>query len=73
MEFEYSKLKGRIIEKFDSYGNFAKVMGFTKSQLSNRLNNVYEWRQEDIHRAAELLELDNLKEYFFTKVSEKAD
>ena len=66
MEFDYSKLKGRIIEKFDSYDNFSKEMGFSKSQLSNRLNNVFEWKQEEIFKVARVLDLDNLKDYFFT-------
>lgn len=68
--FDYNKLKGKIIEKFKTNDNFAKAMGFSNSQLSERLNNKCEWKSNDIYRAAELLELDNLKEYFFTKVQE---
>lgn len=66
MEFDYSKLKGRIIEKFETYDNFAKAMDYSNPQLSDRLNNKCEWKSKDIYKASQLLDLDNLKDYFFT-------
>ena len=68
MQFDYSKLKGRIIEKFENYNVFADKMNFTKSQLSQRLNNEIEWRGSEIYKAIDILELDSIKDYFFKPI-----
>lgn len=39
IEFDYSKLRGRIREKFGSYKNLAPHISFTTVSLSNKLNN----------------------------------
>lgn len=68
MNFDYSKLKGKIVEKFDTYDKFAVAMSFSKTQLSQRLNNEIEWRPSEIYRASQILELDNITNYFFKPV-----
>lgn len=65
MQFDYSKLKGKIVEKFDTYDKFATEMGFSKPQLSQRLNNEIEWKASEIYRAAQILNLESVNDYFF--------
>lgn len=67
MEFDFSKLTGRIIEKFGTRERFAEAMGCTKGWISNRLNNIVHWDAEEILRACKLLDIrpDELHLYFF--------
>lgn len=39
IHFDYSRLRGRIIEKFGSFTAFAVATGQKKSNLSSKLNN----------------------------------
>lgn len=68
MIFDYSKLCGRITEKYKTQGNFAKAMGPSESTISAKLNNKYEFSQSEIIRAVEVLELNSadIPIYFFT-------
>ncbi len=71
--FDYSKLKGRIKEKFDTQGNFARAMGLSTVSMSDKLNNKVQWTQKEIDSACALLEIDpaEIPIYFFTaKVKE---
>lgn len=67
LEYDYNKLRGRIVEKFGSLGKFATAMQWTEKTLSNRMNNKLSWRQNDITQALMLLELDieDVGIYFF--------
>lgn len=67
MSFNYNKLRGRIIEKFGKLEMFAKAMCWTRPTLSNHLTGFVEWRQSDICRAINLLELSegDIQTYFF--------
>lgn len=67
MSFDYSKLKGRIIEKFGSQSNFAKAMNWSERTLTLKMNNEVPWKQTDIHRAIKVLQLDetDIPVYFF--------
>ena len=69
MSFDYSKLLGRIIEKYGSQQNFAKAIGLSEKILSERLNSKAFWKQKDIDKAVELLDIDREKIglYFFNK------
>lgn len=64
----YSKLKGRIIEKFGSQNNFAAALGISTVALSRKLNCVTGFSQKDILEWAKLLEIerDDYGAYFFT-------
>ena len=66
--FDYSKLKGRIIEKGSNYHEFAEKIGITDSGLSLRLNNHMNFKQMEIKKACEILEIPDteIKNYFFT-------
>lgn len=65
--FDYSKLRGRIKEKFNTQDNFASALGIGRVSLSQRLNNQIEFDDREIFKAIRLLELtdDDIPEYFF--------
>ena len=67
MAFDYSKLRGRIREKFGTEQNFARAMGMGRVSLSMKLNNEGDFTRKQMLRAAELLGLDagEIPEYFF--------
>ena len=67
MSFDYDKLKGRIIEKFGSQYKFAEKMGWSLRTLSLKMNSIRVWKQSDICRALELLDLkeEDIPAYFF--------
>lgn len=69
MAFDYSKLKGRIIEMFQTQYSFAKAMGWSERTLSLKLNNLRSWKQPEICKALELLQLSvqDMPEYFFAE------
>lgn len=67
MAYNYSKLKGKIIEKFGTQAAFAKSMNLSERTLSLKLNNKIFFKQDEITRAAKLLCFteDEICEYFF--------
>lgn len=68
MSFNYSKLLGRIREKSGSQFMFAKAMGISEKSISQKLNNKLAWKQTEILKACEILEISNreIHLYFFT-------
>lgn len=70
--YDYSKLKGRIVEVYGTQGGFAKAMNITKGTLSNKLRNMNYFKQDEIAEAIQLLDIDNPVPYFFTKQVEKS-
>ena len=68
MSFDYSKLKGRIVEKFGNQIMFAKAMGCSERTLSLKLNNKVPWKQSEMYKAISLLDIADkeVQEYFFT-------
>lgn len=67
MGYDYSKLKGRIVEKFKTQEAFAKAIGMSCSTLNFKINNRSDWTAPEIVRACELLEipLADAHLYFF--------
>lgn len=67
MAFDYSKLKGRIVEKFGGQSGFAKAMEWSERTLSKKMTGQVAWKQTDICKAIGLLELSegDIQEYFF--------
>lgn len=57
MVFDFSRLRGRIVEKYGTCDNFAAAMGHTKVWMSSRLNNTVQWRSAEMREAAALLEI----------------
>ena len=71
-EFDYSKLKGRIIEKYGTQRKFAELNHISDRTMSLKLNNEVRLSQEEILDWCEKLEIEpkNVHIYFFTlKVS----
>ena len=69
MGFSYSKLKGKIIEKYGTQTAFAKDLGMTNIAFSRKLNNKTRFSTDDILTIIELLEIpkNEISEYFFTE------
>ena len=65
--FDYSKLAGRIREKFGTQKAFAKKLGISEGSLSLKMTNYTYFSQAEIKKAVQLLELDPgaITEYFF--------
>lgn len=59
MEFDYSKLRGRIVEKYGSYAAFSRMLDITEIQVSKKLNGKARFSQEDIVRWSDLLDIDS--------------
>ena len=73
MNFDYSKLKGRIIEKVRSQEAFADAMHLSPTTVSMKLNNKVTWSQNEIKTACDVLDIhpNDIAVYFFTlKVKE---
>lgn len=68
MAYEYSKLLGRITEKFGTQGRFAEALGMSERSLSLKLNSKTPFKQPEIIKACSLLEIENddIPVYFFT-------
>lgn len=71
--YDYSKLRGRIKEKFGTQSAFAKAMGLSDVSVSNKLNNNVEWGQEEIEKSVMILNIaySDIHSYFFTHKVEK--
>ena len=69
VKFDFRKLEGRIVEKFGTRANFAAAAGYTKSQLSARLNNKVDFGLSEVHDLCvpELLDIptEAIPTYFF--------
>ena len=48
MAFDYSKLRGKIVEKYGNQGEFAKAMNWSERTLSNKMKGKIAWKQTDI-------------------------
>ncbi|SDO75513.1 DUF739 family protein [Clostridium gasigenes] len=67
MAFDYRSLRGKIKELYGTQDKFAKALGIGRVSLSQRLNNILEFSQEEIQRSCELLKFpkDEIPKYFF--------
>lgn len=73
MAYEYSELLRLIKNKYGTRDNFAKALGIGRVSLSLRLNNRLEFTQDEIVKAAVILDIPvkMIPVYFFcTKSSE---
>ena len=69
MDFDYAKLKGKIVEVFGSRIEFAKHIGMSKTTVCHKMSGKRCWTQPEIMRAVIALhiEVDEIPEYFFKK------
>ena len=67
MTFDYSKLRGRIVEKYGTQQAFAKEMDWSERTLSLKMSGQRAWKQMDICKAVSLLQIDasEIPAYFF--------
>lgn len=67
--YDYSKLKGKIKEVFGTQEAFANSIGLSSVSVSNKLNNIIDWRQEEMEDSIEKLKIpfSEIHIYFFTK------
>ena len=75
MSFNYSKLRGRIREIFNTQEKFANAMGISTTSLSAKLNNKVEFDQSEINQAMKLLKIngEDIPAYFFTLQVQKGE
>ncbi len=68
MAFDYSKLRGRIVEKFGSQSSFAEALGCSERTLSMKMTGKISWKQPEMIKALSLLGLsdEDVQEYFFS-------
>ncbi len=69
MQYDYSKLLGKIKEKCGSHGKFATALGLSERSLSLKLNGKREWKQTEIETAINLLNVNakDIPIYFFAR------
>ena len=67
LQYDYSKLRGKIVEVYGGIGKFAEAYGWSLKTTSFKMNNRIAWTQTDIAKACELLGIENneINEYFF--------
>lgn len=70
MVFDFSKLRGRIIEKYGRYDALAAAAGMSQAQLSDRLNNKVSFKPDEVYLLASKDVLDipsaEISRYFLT-------
>lgn len=73
MKFDYSKLIGRIKEKYNRRKDFAKLIPLSENSLSKKLNNKVPFTSNEIYRIVNILEIDmqEIYLYFYTVKVEK--
>lgn len=67
--FEYSKLRGRIVEKYGTIEAFSESAGLSIISISKKLNNKVGISREDIIKWSELLDIqmEEYGAYFFSR------
>lgn len=70
MVFDFSKLRGRIIEKYGRYDALAAAVGMSQAQLSDRLSNRVAFKPDEVYILASKDVLDipraEIPRYFLT-------
>lgn len=63
----YGKLREKIKNVFGTIGNFAEAMGKDRSTISNKLNGLAAWGQDEIEKSCTLLgiSMNEVTDYFF--------
>ena len=66
--YDYSKLKGRIKEIFDTQEAFALAVGLSARSITLKLSSARGWKQNEIMIAIKVLGLTegDIQPYFFT-------
>ena len=69
MQYNYNKLKGRSVEMCGTQAIFAEKIGLSENSLTNKLNGKRNFKQPEIQKALEVLDLttDDIPVYFFNR------
>lgn len=69
MKVDYSKLRGRIIEKYGTITNFAKLLGVSQSTLNTKLVKGTSFSPSQLRKTCSLLgiSLEEIGSYFFAE------
>ena len=73
MPYDYSKLRGRIVEKLGTQAKFSEAMDFSERTCSLKLTGKVPFTQPEIIKACRVLDIadGDIGAYFFTlKVQE---
>ena len=64
---DYSKLRGRIVEKYGTLSNFAEALGTSLVIVSQKMNNKTDFSRADIVKWSNLLDISSTEydAYFF--------
>lgn len=69
--YDYSKLRGRIVEKLGSIKKYAELLKLSDTSISNKLSNKTPFNQDEILKSIEsdVLDIDvtEIPIYFFTQ------
>lgn len=74
IQFDYRKLRGRIVEVYGSLSNFCDATGKNRSATSAKLSGGGSMKQEEIIQYASALGIGDYEyqDYFFTKKVKKS-
>lgn len=69
MAFDFQKLRGKIIEKYNSITAFAQAFGVSQNTFSKKMNNRVKFSANDIIKIVNMLDIpeSEINEYFFKK------
>lgn len=56
--YQYPKLRGRIIEKYGTLKEFFKLLSISQVQASKKINGKAQFSQSDMAEWGELLDID---------------
>ena len=75
MPFDYSKLRGKIVEVYGTQSRFAEAMGWSERTLSLKMSGKIAWKQPDICKAVDLLSLaqNDIPMFFFAPRVQKIE
>jgi hypothetical protein len=68
MNYDYSKLRGRIVEYYGKQSDFAKILNLSNVSLNKKLNNRVKFTQDEIRIMIDKLNIKKVEveDYFFT-------
>ena len=71
IEFDYSKLIGKIKENFNNRKDFAKLIPLSLNSLSKKLNNKVPFTSLEIYNMVQVLNIEpsEISIYFYTTKS----
>ena len=74
VSFDYSKLRGRIVEKGLTQGRLSEELGITPQSFSKKMQNETRFSTDDIIQLSEALEIEpaEIGAYFFTPSVEQS-